>query len=215
MISMATPSRRERSRRSNSFLAEERALAVKDIDALQMLLRDKDALARAAGRAADDLSERLRSAESGTRKLRDEVAGLRDRAGGAETRLSALEKELDQRRRDLAVARQSLDDLEGEKRLLSEAMVRARAAALAERLPLSSSIYQDGGWRLLADGVLQPVTDDDKPFVAGSLPRGTQAVDLIYRPPGFLPGMALATLALVLAAVCWLPRPSGPAADRR
>jgi predicted nucleic acid-binding Zn-ribbon protein len=108
---------------------KERALAVKDIDALQMLLRDKDALARAAARSADDLGERLRTAEAGARKLRDEVTGLRDRAGGAETRLASLEKELDQRRREAAAARQSIDDLEGQKRLLSEAVVRARAAA--------------------------------------------------------------------------------------
>jgi predicted nucleic acid-binding Zn-ribbon protein len=108
---------------------KERALAVKDIDALQMLLRDKEALARAAAQSADDLTDRLRSAEVGARKLRDEVAGLRDKAGGAESRVSALEKELDQRRRDLAAARQSIDDLEGKTRVLSDAVVRARAAA--------------------------------------------------------------------------------------
>lgn len=87
------------------------------------------------------------------------------------------------------------------------ARVRAQAV-LSERRLLSSSIYQDGGWRLLADGVRQTVTSDNRPFVAGWLPEGTGEVDLLYRPPGFLPGMALAALALTLAAVCWIPRPS-------
>jgi hypothetical protein len=93
------------------------------------------------------------------------------------------------------------------------AQVRAKAALTEARL-LASSIYQDGGWSLLLDGTRQPTITANGPFVAAWLPSGTAAVDLIYRPPGFLPGMALAAMALAIAALCWVPRPSGPAARR-
>ncbi len=103
-------------------LKKERELAAKDIDALQLLLRDKDALAKAAARSADDLAGRLRLADADARKLRDDVAGLREKAGGTESKLVALEKEL-------AQARRNIDNLTDEKRSLATQVIQARAAA--------------------------------------------------------------------------------------
>lgn len=71
---------------------------------------------------------------------------------------------------------------------------------------LGSSIYQDGGWRGLAEGRSLP-TIRDGPFVAARLPAGVESVELVYRPPGFLLGMMLAALALVTstATLCGIP----------
>lgn len=66
---------------------------------------------------------------------------------------------------------------------------------------LRSSIYQDGGWRVIADGRRVPTVRADEPFVAAQIPRGVTSVELIYRPPGFILGMTLAALALVTGTV--------------
>ena len=60
--------------------------------------------------------------------------------------------------------------------------------------PLATTVYQDGGWRVLADrrpAREQPVYDF---FVGGWIPAGTERVDLLYRPTRFLIGSALAAL---------------------
>lgn len=66
----------------------------------------------------------------------------------------------------------------------------------AEPRLLASSVYQDGGWTLLAGGRPVPETVANGPFVAAWLPPGEAAGDLLYRPPGFIAGMAIAAAAL-------------------
>jgi hypothetical protein len=95
------------------------------------------------------------------------------------------------------------------------AWLRARAR-LTERRLLASSLYQDGGWYVLKEGVPQPPVLANGPFVAAWLPAGDAAVDVIYRPQGFLAGMLLAALALASAMALWIPRPArNPAAMSR
>jgi hypothetical protein len=97
---------------------------------------------------------------------------------------------------------------------LRPAWIRARASLTEERL-LTGSVYQDGGWRVLVDGERRPATLANGPFVAAWLPAGAGAVDLLYRPPGFLPGMALAALALAGAALAFVPPPTRSTARSR
>jgi hypothetical protein len=90
------------------------------------------------------------------------------------------------------------------------ALERARATArvfLAEERLLASSVYQDGGWRLLLDGRVHPLILSNGPFLAAWLPAGEHRAELVYRAPGFLAGLALAAVAIV-ALVAWVaPRP--------
>lgn len=96
-------------------------------------------------------------------------------------------------------------------RLHLEAVTATRLQAqaeLAEPCLLASSLYQDGGWRLLVDGEAQTTLLANGPFVAAWLPPGSRRLDLLYRPPGFLAGCLLAALALTAGCLWWLP-PSG------
>lgn len=78
------------------------------------------------------------------------------------------------------------------------------------RLPasarLGSSVYQDGGWRALADR-RRLATGPPGSMVAADLVAGTRRIDLLYRPRGFLAGMGLAALALAAAIAFGLPPP--------
>lgn len=88
---------------------------------------------------------------------------------------------------------------------LQPARLAARGHLTEERL-LASSIYQDGGWNLLLDGNLHPTLVADGPFVAAWLPAGDHHLEMLYRAPGLIPGLALAALALAgLAAWCLRP----------
>ena len=93
----------------------------------------------------------------------------------------------------------------------------ARLSALAH-LPeprlLASSVYQDGGWRLLVDGARRPTILANGPFVAARLAAGERRLDLVYRPPGFVAGAALLALGLAAGAALWLPPPSSERAGR-
>jgi hypothetical protein len=75
---------------------------------------------------------------------------------------------------------------------------------------LAGSLYQDGGWRVVAAGRRLPTVEAFGPFVAARLPGGAVRVDLLYRPPGFLPGTLLAALALALGTLRWCPPPRKP-----
>ena len=79
---------------------------------------------------------------------------------------------------------------------------------------LASSVYQDGGWRLLLGGSLLPTTVANGPFVAAWLPPGHGPLDLLYRPPGFLAGMLAAALALAAGAALWVPPPAARTRSR-
>jgi hypothetical protein len=93
-------------------------------------------------------------------------------------------------------------------RLLTLGPARLAAAArLAEDRLLASSVYQDGGWRLLVDGGPRATVLANGPFVAAWLPAGEHRVDLVYRPPGFVAGMVFAAVALAAALAVLAPRP--------
>ena len=89
---------------------------------------------------------------------------------------------------------------------LRPAHLSAQAHLLEDRL-LATSVYQDGGWRLLVDGRPAGSTLANGPFVAAWLPAGVHRVDFLYRPPGFFLGIGLAALALA-GAVAGLVTPS-------
>jgi hypothetical protein len=88
---------------------------------------------------------------------------------------------------------------------LHPAHLAARGSFAEERL-LASSVYQDGGWSLLLGGAPRPTVVADGPFVAAWVPAGEHRLDLLYRAPGLLPGVALAALALA-GGSAWLLRP--------
>ncbi len=73
---------------------------------------------------------------------------------------------------------------------------------LPRRQRLASSLYQDSGWRLLLEGLPRPTKGD---FIATRLPAGRWRVDLLYRPPAFLWGCALAALGLAAGAAAFKP----------
>src|SRR4051794_22653779 len=89
-------------------------------------------------------------------------------------------------------------------------------ARLAEERLLASSVYQDGRWRLLLDGRPFPLGTADGPFLAAWLPAGEHRVEMVYRAPGFLTGLALGAVALASLTLRLLgpgpssPRPSSP-----
>jgi len=90
------------------------------------------------------------------------------------------------------------------------ARVHARSI-LAERELVVASLYQDGGWRLVAGGVARETVLANGPFVAAWVsPKISGAaldLDLLYRPPGFLGGCLLGALALALGGLWWIPPP--------
>ena len=88
---------------------------------------------------------------------------------------------------------------------IGPARLAARAKLAEERLVVSS-VYQDGGWRLLLDGRVHPTQVADGPFVAAWLPAGEHRLELLYRAPGWMPGLGLAAVAMA-ALVLWLLRP--------
>jgi hypothetical protein len=81
---------------------------------------------------------------------------------------------------------------------------------LAEPRLLASSVYQDGHWLLLVNGIRHETVIADGPLVAAWLPAGRQRIDLLYRPRIFILGCVLAALALAAAAAWWVPRPLTP-----
>jgi hypothetical protein len=95
----------------------------------------------------------------------------------------------------------------------------AAEARLAVVRPLATSVYQDGGWRLLVGGrplrmalnrVLSNVLSNG-PFVGAWLPAGTYRLEMLYRPRTFLPACLLAALAAALGLLVWMPPPATPA----
>lgn len=90
---------------------------------------------------------------------------------------------------------------------LRPAEIRARAR-LAEPRLVASSIYQDGGWKLLAGGRPHPTSLANGPFVAAWLAAGETTLDLLYRPAELVAGLLAAALALAAAAALWVPPPS-------
>ncbi|HVS02673.1 MAG TPA: hypothetical protein VMT16_07890 [Thermoanaerobaculia bacterium] len=81
----------------------------------------------------------------------------------------------------------------------------ARAQIVEPRL-LTTALQQDGGWRVVADGVPRPTFTANGPLVAAWLPAGASRLELLYRPAGFLTGCLAAALAIALL-LTGLPRP--------
>ncbi|HKI06142.1 MAG TPA: hypothetical protein VKK31_29450 [Thermoanaerobaculia bacterium] len=94
---------------------------------------------------------------------------------------------------------------------LEDSWITARVR-LRRPQPLASSVYQDGGWRLLVDGQPRSADVDQGSFLTAPLPAGRWRIDLLYRPPAFLWGCVLAALGLAAAAAAWVPRPAKLAA---
>jgi uncharacterized membrane protein YfhO len=90
---------------------------------------------------------------------------------------------------------------------IEAARVTARCLLAEERL-LASSIYQDGGWTVLLDGRRHRAVTANGLFVGAWLPAGEHRIDLIYRAPGFIPGLAMAAMALA-GLILWLAPPPG------
>jgi hypothetical protein len=85
-----------------------------------------------------------------------------------------------------------------------------RAPRVAAGSALVSSLYQDGGWRLLVDGRRQPVGavgSAGGPFVAALVAAGRHRLDLLYRPRAFLLGCALAACAAAALYAGGVPPP--------
>jgi hypothetical protein len=84
-----------------------------------------------------------------------------------------------------------------------DAWISARVSH-ASRQRLASSVYQDGGWRLLLAGRPHAAATEG-PFLAARLPAGNRLLDLLYRPRAFLWGLLLAALGLAAAALALAP----------
>jgi hypothetical protein len=96
----------------------------------------------------------------------------------------------------------------GPMRLQSLAVDHVQAqAALAKETVVATSIYQDGGWRMLHNGEPSSPAPADGPFVAARLPAGAWQLDLLYRPAAFVWGCVLAALALAAGTAALLPPP--------
>ncbi len=81
---------------------------------------------------------------------------------------------------------------------------RATLAPTSAQPGLLTSICQDGGWRVLADGRPIASSEPGLPFVASTLPHGVRALELLHRPPRFLVGCLAAACgiaALLLIAL--------------
>jgi hypothetical protein len=91
--------------------------------------------------------------------------------------------------------------------------IGARVPLTAARL-LATSVAQDGGWSVLADGVPVTTTRANGPFLAAWLPAATRRLELLYRPVGLLAGSLSAALAAA-AALAWLASPGVALTPRR
>lgn len=83
---------------------------------------------------------------------------------------------------------------------------------LHRRQWLGTSVYQDGGWRLLLNSEPHRTDLDSETFVTARLPPGPNRLDLLYRPAGFVWGVILAALGVVAGVALFAPRPTAPAA---
>jgi hypothetical protein len=88
-------------------------------------------------------------------------------------------------------------------------------ASLAEMRLLASSVYQDGGWRILAGGRPLRAVRVNGTFAGAWMPAGAWDVELLYRPAALVWGCLLAALGAAAGAACWLPPPRPPAPRSR
>jgi hypothetical protein len=86
---------------------------------------------------------------------------------------------------------------------------------LGQERPMATSVYQDGGWRLLLDGRPHPTLLANGPFVAAWLPAGVHRMDLLYRPRSFPAGCLAAAVAAALLCLWVVPPPVSSVPSRR
>lgn len=80
---------------------------------------------------------------------------------------------------------------------------------LPRAIPLETSVYQDGSWRLLAAG--RPLrAEEAPPFVKTILPAGRYRLEMLYRPASFVAGLTLLAVGLAAALAWWIPPPFRP-----
>lgn len=77
---------------------------------------------------------------------------------------------------------------------------------------LATSVYQDGGWKVLLDGRRLKQAPTEGPFVAAEIGAakigaGASRLEIVYRPLAFVLGSGLAALALAAAVAWWLRPP--------
>lgn len=77
---------------------------------------------------------------------------------------------------------------------------------LSQEGVIASSLYQDGGWRVLADGKRAEIIQADI-FLSARLPAGEHRLDVLYRPGAFLLGCLLAALGLAVGTAWLVPVP--------
>jgi hypothetical protein len=71
------------------------------------------------------------------------------------------------------------------------------------------AVVRDGwapGWTATVDGETVPVWRADGRHRAVAVPGGRSRLEMRYRPPGLVPGLAISSLCGLLAASCWLTR---------
>jgi hypothetical protein len=97
-----------------------------------------------------------------------------------------------------------------ESRLDLQLLTGTRVAAhghLAEMRLMASGIYQDGSWRVLANGEALETPKVNGAFVGAWLEAGELQVEALYRPAEFVAGSLMAALALAAAAAWWTGPP--------
>jgi hypothetical protein len=93
-------------------------------------------------------------------------------------------------------------------RRIGNSWVRA-AVRLDAPLTLSTSIHDDGHWRVLVDGERRAAPAPRGPFVGAALRAGDRVVDLLYRPASWAWGWLAAALGAA-SGLAWLWPPPRP-----
>ncbi len=87
-----------------------------------------------------------------------------------------------------------------------EQEIAARVRPRDQAATLVTSVYQDGGWRLLIDRRAAPAPAAGR-LLSAPLPPGAHRLDLLYRPRGFVAGLLIAALAIAAGIALWVPAP--------
>lgn len=114
-------------------LRSEIAAAEQRISSLEVLLRDRDKDLTVASARVKELTEQLHSLEGQLRMLRaksqESLSEQGEKLAAAQARIQELEKFLNNRKSSLIELQRTLDDLQSEKRSLSEQLAKFRLAA--------------------------------------------------------------------------------------
>jgi hypothetical protein len=119
-------------------LAADLVSARQHVSELDVLVREKDAQARATAHSADELAQRLRDLDAQAKDLRtraeqvpalrDEADKTRERLAGTQARVRKLEQDVEERDRELAGAGRTIAGLQNERSDLATQALRAREA---------------------------------------------------------------------------------------